>query len=135
MPIALQIIVDHQIVVGWWLVLTYMRIPPTHSFLESSGRASLHGKLTLRPIEDLREPMLVSNSILVTGRLVGGPRFEKMGVGRWHIQTLTHHIPLHLGWFVLIHTKMWWASGQHGNSLLYGHFCMFAVYATPTCGF
>ena len=29
-----------QIVVGWWLVLNYMRTPPTHYFVEPSGQAT-----------------------------------------------------------------------------------------------
>jgi hypothetical protein len=40
----------------------------------------------LRLVEDLREPMMLYNSSLVTERrLVGGFGFEKMGVGIWHI--------------------------------------------------
>ena len=37
---ALHILVSHQNVVGWQLVLIYMRTPPTHYYLEPSGRAA-----------------------------------------------------------------------------------------------
>ena len=36
---ALHILVSHQNVVGWQLVLIYMRTPPTHYYLEYSGQA------------------------------------------------------------------------------------------------
>jgi hypothetical protein len=41
----------------------------------------------LRSVEDSKEPMLIDNFILDTGRrkIVGGPRFEKMGIDSWHI--------------------------------------------------
>ena len=37
---ALHTLVDHQNVDGWWLVLNYMWTPPTHCYLEYSGRAT-----------------------------------------------------------------------------------------------
>ena len=40
MSTTLHILVDHQNGVRWWLVLNYMRTPPTHYFLESDGRAA-----------------------------------------------------------------------------------------------
>lgn len=36
---ALYILADGHNVVGWWLVLKYMRTPLTHYYLESSGCA------------------------------------------------------------------------------------------------
>ena len=33
---ALHILADHQNLVGWQLVLNYMRTPPTHYLVESS---------------------------------------------------------------------------------------------------
>ena len=40
MSMALHILVDHHNVVSWRLVLIYMRTPPTHYYLESSGRVT-----------------------------------------------------------------------------------------------
>jgi hypothetical protein len=40
MSTALHILVDHQNVVEWWLVLYYMQTPPTHYYLELSGRVA-----------------------------------------------------------------------------------------------
>jgi hypothetical protein len=37
---ALHILVGHQNVVGWQLVLIYMRTPPTHYHLDSNGQAT-----------------------------------------------------------------------------------------------
>ena len=37
---ALHILVDHQNVADWRLVLNYMRTPPTHYYLKSSGQAA-----------------------------------------------------------------------------------------------
>ena len=34
MSTALHILVDRQNLVGWWLVVNYMQIPPTPIFLE-----------------------------------------------------------------------------------------------------
>ena len=49
-------------------------------------------------------------------RLVIGPKFEKMGVGSWHIRTrFTTRFPIHAGMFLLIRTRIWWVSGLHGN--------------------
>ena len=50
MPMALQIIADHQNVVGGRLALNYMRTPSTHCYLESSGQVTYmenHNKPTL----------------------------------------------------------------------------------------
>ena len=53
-------------------------------------------------------------------RLAGGPGYEKMGVASWHIRTLTPvRFPLHLGGFVLIQFRIWWASGLQGNAPLH----------------
>ena len=38
--------------------------------------------------------------------LVGGHKFEKMGVASWHIRTYPTKFPLHLGGFVLNHTRI-----------------------------
>ena len=49
---------------------------------------------------------------LITGkrRVVGGPVFENMGVASWHFKPYPIKFPLHLGGFVLIHTRIWcWA--------------------------
>ena len=43
MSMVLHILVGHQNVVGWWLVLIYMQTPPTHYYLESRGRAVYMG--------------------------------------------------------------------------------------------
>ena len=40
MSLALHILVGHQNVVGWWLVLIYTRTPPTHYELKSSGKVA-----------------------------------------------------------------------------------------------
>ena len=40
MSTDLHVLAGHQIVLGWWLVLNYMQTPPTHYYLESSGRAA-----------------------------------------------------------------------------------------------
>ena len=40
MSITIHVLVDCQNVVGWHLTLKYMRTPPTHYFVESSGRAA-----------------------------------------------------------------------------------------------
>ena len=40
MSMALHILVGHHNVVGWWLVLIYMRTPPLHFYLESSGQVA-----------------------------------------------------------------------------------------------
>lgn len=37
---ALNILVDHQNMVGWWLAFKYMQTPLTHYFLESSGQST-----------------------------------------------------------------------------------------------
>jgi hypothetical protein len=37
---TLHILMDRHNVVGWQLVLNYMRIPPTHYYLECSGQAA-----------------------------------------------------------------------------------------------
>jgi hypothetical protein len=37
---ALHILTDRHNVVGWWLVLNYMRTPPTHYCLEYIGRVA-----------------------------------------------------------------------------------------------
>ena len=52
-------------------------------------------------------------------RLVIGLGYETMGVASWHIRTLVPTtFPLHLDGFVLIHTRICWASNLHGNSPL-----------------
>ena len=38
MSITLHILVGRQNVVGWQLEFIYVRTPPTHYYLESSGR-------------------------------------------------------------------------------------------------
>jgi hypothetical protein len=43
---ALHILADRWNVVGWQLVLNYMQTPPTHYYLECSGKAT-YMKLTL----------------------------------------------------------------------------------------
>ena len=44
--------------------------------------------------------------------------FEKMWVASWHIR-LPRQIPLYTwGGFVLMHTRIWWATNLHGNSPL-----------------
>ena len=40
MSTALHILADHHNVVGWWLVLNYMRTPPIHYYLDCSGQAA-----------------------------------------------------------------------------------------------
>ena len=45
---TLYILVDHHNVVGWRLVLNYMQTPPTHYYLESSGKWP-HGSKTHTP--------------------------------------------------------------------------------------
>ena len=40
MSMTLHILANHRNVVGWRLVLKYMRIPPTHYYLESSEQAT-----------------------------------------------------------------------------------------------
>ena len=40
MSTALHILVGHQNVVGWQLVFIYMRTPPTHYYIESSGQVA-----------------------------------------------------------------------------------------------
>jgi hypothetical protein len=37
---ALHILVDPDNVISWRLVLIYMQTPPTHSYVESSGRVA-----------------------------------------------------------------------------------------------
>ena len=49
-----------------------------------------------------------------------GPGFEKMGVASWHIRTYPARFPLHLGRFVLIHTRIARAA-YTGNLTLSGH--------------
>ena len=39
-PYPLHILVGRHNVVNWRLVIIYMRVPPTHYYLESSGRAA-----------------------------------------------------------------------------------------------
>ena len=46
-----------------------------------------------------------------------GPDLRRWGVDSWIIPTLPHHIPSTF-WacFILLHTRIRWASGLHGNS-------------------
>ena len=53
--------------------------------------------------------------------MVGGPGFQKAGVASWHMRTQCHKIPLYLGRFVLIHTRIWWVNNLHGSSPLLRH--------------
>ena len=47
MSTTLHILVDHHNVGGWWLVLNYMRTPPTHYSLEPRGGEQHVWKFTL----------------------------------------------------------------------------------------
>jgi hypothetical protein len=47
MSTTLHILVDHHNVVGWRLVIIYMRTPSTHYYLESSGQATYKGTYPL----------------------------------------------------------------------------------------
>ena len=40
MSMALHVPMDGHSVVGWQLMLNYMRTPPTHNYLNSCGQAS-----------------------------------------------------------------------------------------------
>ena len=51
---TLQILVGHQSVVGWQLVLLYMRTPPTYYYLESSGQATY---METHPYVDMCNPL------------------------------------------------------------------------------
>jgi hypothetical protein len=51
-------------------------------------------------------------------RLVSGPGFEKMRVASDIDKPYPTKFHLHLNKFVLIPTRIWWASNLHGNSPL-----------------
>ena len=40
MSTALHILIGHHNVVGWWLVVIYLRTPPIQCYLECSGRVA-----------------------------------------------------------------------------------------------
>ena len=58
---------------------------------------------------------LLKTSFRRRRRLVGGPGFEKMGIASWgrdKPNPIRFHV--HLGSFIVIHTRIWRASGLHG---------------------
>ena len=56
-----HILADHHNVVGWWLVLNYMRTPLTHYYLESSRRvASMETQLNYTLIHHHSQPKVAT---------------------------------------------------------------------------
>ena len=77
-----------------------------HGFILARSLCINHGFIVKQREYLLRTPSLVTR----TRRLVSRPKCEKMCVASWHIyEPYPTKFHLHLGRYVLIRTRIWWA--------------------------